>query len=329
MAVWFLKNPCVTGSQLDEAGGGDRPVMHHDEVPIDLDIARSLIRQQFPQWRDEPVRPVPSAGTVNAIFRIGSGLAARFPLRRQDPTSLATELEDEAAAMSELSEHCPFPSPTPVAIGYPGPFYPLSWSIQSWLPGTNPGPDSHAASTTFALDLHHLIRSLRATPTRGRRFPGSGRGGYLPDHDAWMAECFRESEHLLDVPALRDVWSRFRTLPVAATLVMSHRDLIPPNLLVDGERLTGVLDGGGFAPADPALDLVAAWHHLDRPAREVLRAGLGCPSSEWLRGAAWAFVQAMGLVWYYRGTNPAMSSLGRTTLQRILTDPDVEAAKGA
>lgn len=328
MAAWFLKNPSVTGSQLDGDGGGDRSVMHDDEVPIDLDIARSLIRQQFPQWRDEPVRPVPSAGTVNAIFRIGSGLAARFPLRRQDPTSLAAALEDEAAAMTELSQHCPFPSPTPVAIGHPGSSYPLPWSVQTWLPGTNPGPDSHAASTTFSLDLAQLIRSLRATPTRGRRFPGSGRGGHLPDDDAWMAECFRKSEHLLDVPALRDVWSRLRTLPAPDTFVMSHRDLIPPNLLVAGEHLTGVLDGGGFAPADPALDLVAAWHHLDRPARAVLRAGLGCPSTEWLRGAAWAFVQAMGLVWYYRITNPAMSALGRSTLKRILADPDVSTATG-
>ena len=302
--------------------------MHDDQVPIDLDIARLLIGEQFPQWRDEPVRHVPAAGTVNAIFRIGSGLAARFPLRMGDPTSLRAALESESAAMTDFSEHSPFPSPTPVAIGRPGHSYPLPWSVQTWLPGTTPSPVSLAASTTFALDIAKLVRSLRATPTRGRRFPGWGRGGHLSSHDTWMAVCFEKSEHLLDVPALRGVWSRLRKLPEAEADVMSHRDLIPPNLLVDGEHLIGVLDGGGFAPADPALDLVAAWHLLDRPARQVLRAALGCATREWLRGSAWAFVQAMGLVWYYRTTNPVMSSLGSNTLQRILTDPDVQAFKG-
>ena len=48
---------------------------------------------------------------------------------------------------------------------------------------------------------------------------------------------------------------------------MSHGDLIPGNVLVAGDRLSGVLDTGGFGPADPALDLVSAWHLLAaRPA---------------------------------------------------------------
>jgi hypothetical protein len=46
---------------------------------------------------------------------------------------------------------------------------------------------------------------------------------------------------------------------------------------------------------------------------------------EWARGAAWAFEQAMGLVWYYRESNPVMADLGRTTLGRILADPDIAA----
>lgn len=50
-----------------------------------------------------------------------------------------------------------------------------------------------------------------------------------------------------------------RALPRgAAGDVMSHRDLIPGNILVSGGRLTGILDAGDLGPADPALDLVAA-----------------------------------------------------------------------
>jgi aminoglycoside phosphotransferase (APT) family kinase protein len=104
---------------------------------------------------------------------------------------------------------------------------------------------------------------------------------------------------------------------------MSHGDLIPANLLVRGERLAGVLDCGSFGPADPALDLISAWHLLDHKRREAVHASLGSSEVEWRRGAAWAFQQAMGLVWYYRDTNPTMSALGRSTLCRILEDPEI------
>jgi aminoglycoside phosphotransferase (APT) family kinase protein len=104
---------------------------------------------------------------------------------------------------------------------------------------------------------------------------------------------------------------------------MAHRDLHPGNLLVRGERLTGVLDAGAFGAADPALDLVVMWHMLDRPARERARHALGSGDLEWARGAAWAFAMAMGLVWYYRRSNPVMADLGRTTLARIMIDPDL------
>ncbi|MFI5490698.1 MULTISPECIES: protein kinase family protein [Micromonospora] len=62
-----------------------------------------------------------------------------------------------------------------------------------------------------------------------------------------------------------------------------------------GGRLVGVLDGGGFGPADPALDLVAARHLLDVHQRGILRRELGCGDVQWRRGMAWAFQQAMGL----------------------------------
>lgn len=299
--------------------------MHDDEVPIDVTIAARLIAEQFPEWADQPVRALATDGTVNAIYRIGDGLTARFPLVASDPATLLARLEQEARAMQELGEVCPVPTPRPVALGRPADGYPLPWSVQNWVEGDVATPAGLASSARFAADLGDLVAALRAADTRGRPFDGEGRGGDLRDSDEWMQTCLRESEGLLPVDRLRTLWSALRVLPPSGPDVMSHRDLTPANLLVSGERLVGVLDGGSFGPADPALDLVAAWHLLDGEGRRILRARLTPTDTEWLRGAAWALEQSMGIAWYYLASNPGMSALGRSTIARLLADPEVAA----
>ncbi|TDU88458.1 aminoglycoside phosphotransferase (APT) family kinase protein [Kribbella voronezhensis] len=292
--------------------------MHVDQVDVTAEVVATLIQEQFPQWNGQAIRRLPSTGTVNAIFRIGDDLSARFPLRLADAAEVLAVLEREARASAELAQVSRFPVPEPVALGRPGAGYPMPWSVQTWLPGTIAFHADASGSNAFAEDLGAFIAALRKADTRGRLFSGEGRGGVLADHDEWMAKCFEESEGLLDVPPLRRLWSRFRELPRTSADVMSHGDLIPGNVLVEGDRLSGVLDTGGFGPADPALDLVGAWHLLQAGPRDVLRRTLACDDLEWERGKAWAFQQAMGVVWYYVDTNPTMSKMGCQTLDRIL-----------
>jgi aminoglycoside phosphotransferase (APT) family kinase protein len=293
--------------------------MHEDQLTISVDTVRELVRAQFPEWRNLPVTGVASQGTVNAIFRIGDRLAARLPLQPRDVESARSLLEAESDAARRLAGHTRFATPEPVALGEPGPGYPLPWSVQTWLPGVVATDASPAESVLFAHDLAELIEGVRTIDTGGRTFAGDGRGGELCAHDAWMETCFEHSARILDVPRLRRMWSVMRDLPpCAGPDVMNHGDLIPGNVLVSGGRLAGVLDVGGLGPADPALDLVSAWHLLEAGPRQVLREELACSDLEWERGRAWAFQQAMGAVWYYLDSNPPMARMGFDTLRRIM-----------
>lgn len=294
--------------------------MHADQLPIDDGMVARLVVEQFPQWAPLPLRRVASDGTVNAVYRLGDDLAVRLPLRADDPDSVGRWLRREAEAARELAEACPFPTPQPVEFGEPGAGFPLPWAVQTWVPGEVATVEDPSESEPFADDLAHLLSSLRAADTRGRRFSGSGRGGRVLDHEGWVDECLRRSEGLLDVDRLRDLWDSLRGLPRRSADAMCHGDLVPGNVLVRDGRLVGVLDGGGFGPADPALDLVAAWHLLEAAPRDRLRVNLGSDDLEWQRGMAWAFVQAIGLVWYYDGSNPGMARLGRRTLARLVGD---------
>ncbi len=53
--------------------------MHVDEVDVDVSLVGRLLAAQFPQWADLPIELVHSAGTDNAIYRVGSDMAVRLP----------------------------------------------------------------------------------------------------------------------------------------------------------------------------------------------------------------------------------------------------------
>jgi aminoglycoside phosphotransferase (APT) family kinase protein len=295
--------------------------MHANQLTVSVETVHALVDEQFPGWRSLPIRSLASQGTVNAIFRIGDHLAARFPLEPSDVESTRRWLASEAEAARELVGRTRFPTPEPVALGEPGAGYPLPWSVQTWLPGVVATDEDPSESVAFAHDLAEFINDVRAIDTRGRTFGGKGRGGDLRSHDEWMGTCFGRSEQILDVPRLRRLWAVMRNLPRSpAADVMTHGDLIPGNVLVSNGHLAGILDVGGVGPADPAVDLVSAWHLLEAGPRQVLREDLGCDDLEWERGKAWAFEQAMGAVWYYTASNPAMSRMGQRTLTRIVAD---------
>lgn len=294
--------------------------MHPGQLSITVETVRALVGAQFPQWQGFDVERVVSGGTVNALFRVGHELSARFPLEPSDPESTRQSLGAESDAARTLLGRTRFATPEPVALGEPGSGYPLPWSVQTWVPGTPATGEDMGDLDGLARDLADFIAGVQTIGTGGTTFVGHGRGGDLQSHDEWMEQCFFRSAQLLDVARLRRIWADLRELPRTDRDVMTHGDLIPGNILVGGGRLVGVIDVGGLGPADPALDLVCAWHLFDESARQSLRHTVGCDDLQWERGKAWAFAQAMGLVWYYAQSHPSMSAMGRRTLQRIAAD---------
>jgi aminoglycoside phosphotransferase (APT) family kinase protein len=293
--------------------------MHAGQLDVTTDVVSLLIGSQFPAWKGLAIRAVPSPGTVNALFRIGDGLVARFPLQPGKPDRIRKELEDEADAARRLRAISPYPTPEPIAIGAPGAGYPLPWAINSWLDGMNAYDADVAGSTPFAEDLARFVLALRAAPAEGRVFSGSWRGGVLMSQDEYVADGLERSRGMIDVDALAQLWADLRTTPRTEPDVWTHRDLMPGNLLVADGRLAGVIDVGTLTVSDPAMDLQPAWNLLNAEARSALRAAIGSDDDEWRRGMGWAFAQAIGCLWYYVETNPVMSRTAHHTLTALLT----------
>ncbi len=292
--------------------------MHRDEVPLTLQQVRRAVDQQFAECRDMPIVPVEGAGTVHRIFRVGEQLSARFPFVIDDLDSQRARLRREAEIQTSLKNQIRIATPVTHGIGEPSEHYPGYWSLQTWLPGVPAVELTLADSQWMATSIVELITGLRALPPSGERFGGEGRGGELRFADEWMDTCFHESRGIVDVPAIRSLWNELRDLPTAHVDVMSHRDLLPTNLLILDNALVGVIDVGGLGPADPSLDVMVAWNLFDRRCRRYVCEALGSSELEWQRSRAWALQQAMGTVWYYRETNPVMSEMGIEALARVL-----------
>jgi aminoglycoside phosphotransferase (APT) family kinase protein len=93
--------------------------MHEGQLALDVGQVRRLVASQFPLLAGLPVHPVASAGTVNALFRIGEGLVARFPLVGADAEAVRRDLELEAGRAAELADGTSVPTPVPFPLGKP------------------------------------------------------------------------------------------------------------------------------------------------------------------------------------------------------------------
>ncbi|HEX6446190.1 MAG TPA: aminoglycoside phosphotransferase family protein [Streptosporangiales bacterium] len=291
--------------------------MHVDQVDVTVDVVRRLVADQFPRWRELPVHPVASDGTVNALFRLGDEVVLRFPLRPGPEARAELVREQENARL--VAAHVPLEVPTPIALGEPGDGYPGAWAAYRWIPGAPVTSAPVRDLDALARDLAGFVRALHAVPTGGRRWDGSGRGGPLGGLDGDVRAALAASARLTDTVRLGELWSRcLAAAPHPGPDVWIHADLMPGNLLVRDGRLAAVIDLAAVGVGDPAVDLMPAWNLLPTRARETFRRDLDADDATWDRGRGWALAQAIIALPYYIETNPGMAQTARRTLAALL-----------
>ena len=168
--------------------------MHADEIDTDVTLVSRLLTAQFPQWADLPIEPVRSAGTDNAIYRLGGNMAVRLP-RIHWATG---QVDKEYCWLPRLAPLLPLAIPVPLAIGEPGEGYPWHWSVCQWLEGENTIIERIADPRQLAVDLAQFITALQRIDPAGGPPPGPPtRTGVC----RWQSETYRPALQLVPLMA--------------------------------------------------------------------------------------------------------------------------------
>jgi aminoglycoside phosphotransferase (APT) family kinase protein len=286
--------------------------MHADETPTDVSLVRRLLTAQFPEWAALPIAPVPSSGTVNALYRLGDDLVARLP-RTGWGVGVAAELE----WLPKLAPLLPVEIPVPLAKGEPAEGYPWEWGVYPWLAGEHPV----AGDGSLADDLAGIVHALQRVELAGT--PHEGRGGSedLTQWDDAVRKALVELAGVIDTKAAEADWDAcLEAAPWPGPPVWIHGDLMPANLLVRDGKLAAVIDWGGFGLGDPAVDLMVAWTLLPADARDAVRAHLAPDEDTWTRGRGWALASGLVALPYYVETNPELAENARYRIGEILAE---------
>ncbi len=291
------------------------------EIVVTPELALALVQSQFPALRAAEVRPL-GAGWDNTAYLAGD-VVFRFP-RRQSTVPL---LEREVRLLPRLAGVLPIPVPVPEWVGTPSAEYPWPFAGHRRLPGT---PASQVALSEgqlveAAARLGAFLATLHALPADELALPGDEIGrldfaARLPLARTRLAAL--AAGGLVDHPARWLELLESTPPPPAGPFVPVHGDLYAAHLLVDGERLSGVIDWGDAHRGLVAVDLAVLWTFLPACARGAFLRAYGPVDERTLALArSRATFHSIGTAHYAAQMgDAALLAVSLAALERVLED---------
>ncbi len=282
--------------------------MRPGEVDIDAEIVSALVGEQFPEYASLSIQPVDSAGTDNAMYKLGPDMVVRLP-RLPDAEK---QVHKEQQWLPLLGPHLPLATPIPIALGVPAAGFGMHWSIYQWLNGGNtfdePIADLHDAAVKLG-QFGVALRKLDAT-----RGPLSFRGDpiAIKATDVLLAIEDLAADQKIDRDVAMFAWHSITKLPQwDRDPVWTHGDLLPGNLLTSDGLVSAVIDFGGVGVGDPACDMMVAWTVLTANERPIFREHAEVDDATWDRGRGWALGWGFMTEHYYHVKNPVLAAVAR------------------
>jgi aminoglycoside phosphotransferase (APT) family kinase protein len=235
--------------------------------PVTPDLVRALLAAQLPGLAGARVEYL-AEGWDNVVYEVDGTWLLRFPKRAEVEPSLAVEL----ALLPAIAPRLPLAVPRYELRGEPSDLYPRRFAGYRRLPGSaasslEPTPDQ---LPRFAAQLGGFLAALHAIPveeaarlgvpgntgnrslTRLRARVAAGLGALRTGAPAHVARV----ERFLATPP---------PPPFDGAPRLIHADLYSAHVLLEGARITGIIDWADVELGDPAVDLCGLLHWAGEP----------------------------------------------------------------
>ena len=297
--------------------------LHADELDIDAGLAERLVADQFPESSGLPLRLVEPSGTEYVIYRLGSELSMRLPRHERTVVSLEKELD----WLPRLAPQLQLAVPVPVARGEPAGGFPCPWAVYPWLAGEDATSGRIADTNEAASALAQFISELQSIDAAEAPEPGrhnAFRGAQLTVRDDPVRASIDALRDTVDATIVTALWDEALAAPGwTHPPLWIHGDLDARNLLVEGGRVSAVIDFGCLGAGDPACDVAVAWKLFSGKSREIFRSALDVDDATWTRARGWVLSQALiALPYYTLETNPVLVLEARRWLDEVLAEAE-------
>ena len=263
--------------------------MNNKSIMPTLGLARKVIAEQFLEYASLPIVDVEKQGHDNRTYRLGDHMLIRIPTA----ADYALKVPIEQELLQQLAKRLRVNIPAPIKMGKPSADYPFPFSIYKWLPGKsiNLLTLTDQEKEQLAFDLAKFLKELQAISDVEGPEPGQHnwwRGDHVSVYDKGAREQIAELAEIIDVGSALALWDKACATKWNNAPIWIHGDFAIGNILMDGGKLSAVIDFGGAAVGDPACDLVMAWTYLSGKAREIFISEMNIDQDTWLRAGAWA-----------------------------------------
>lgn len=283
-------------------------------MEITVELVQELINEQFSQWKDLEIKMVKKSGHDNRTFHLGDKMSVRLPSGKD----YEAQVEKENKWLPYLSKHLPYLISCPIAIGKPNKDYPYAWSINKWLEGESLDSVSGIDKIELAKTLAHYLTLLQKVdpldaPKAGKH--NFYRGGDLEVYHEQTLEALEQLKDVLPIEKLNEIFNQSLESKWNKSGVFVHGDVAPGNLLIQNNKLVGLIDFGILGVGDPACDYAMAWTYFNEEERKVFLANIDVDTINRARG--WALWKALIT---YNSTNLEVRNNAHYTINEILNE---------
>ena len=288
---------------------------------ISIELAKKLIANQFPEYAKLPITSVEKQGHDNRTYRLGNDLLIRIPTTK--PYALKVPKEQEL--LPKLASHLSINIPTPIKMGAPSKDFLYPFSIYKWLDGQSANLLSidETALNFIAVQLAIFLKELQSISNVDGPGPGQHnwwRGDHVSVYDKGAREQISNLADVIDHKACLHLWENACDTRWNKAPVWIHGDFSSGNILIQDNKLSGVIDFGGMGIGDPACDLVIAWTFLKENSREIFKQAMGLDAGTWNRARGWALWKATFELCHIKDKDSAPAQLQKNIINSLLNE---------